>query len=467
MVPTQALELAAFPEELLEGILAHCVMATLIQHPRPSWHRPLTTSSPVRGRLAPLLVCKAFYRISAPLLYHTLHISSSGQLHRLLADALRPNPSLANNIRRVVFSGIWAEGGELLQLCSSSIRLLDITLDSTQLAPRVSGHVRDLDAEDFVEGLHELSSLTHIVIRKPTNVYITQPKPRYVLSAVANAMRHWNDLEFADLAFRLSDDSGVFVHNAVLPQTPRVSQQPHGPITALTQSLSTRPKLHTFSTLLPSLWNETILRVSVNPSLERIILGDGNLSGSREGMLSRGNAWSGKDFYAGPVSASLPTGPYFESSTQGILGTGLFLSQARKHPRLSELIRAGTSIVRTRAQTLDTLPMSSPIPPHGRPLSSSSSPSSSPLDIACHPISHQRSQSVVPTNESFPTAPSSGGSSHHRYRSQDHHANRSFQSSGGRTYQNSSYPQPTSSSSGPAGPSSYTRSAFAASRPLS
>lgn len=115
----------------------------------------------------------------------------------------------------------------------------------------------------------------------------------------------------------------------------------YGPITAMTHSLSTRPKLHTFSTLLPSVWNESILRVSTNPALERIILGDG------QSVYSRGNTWSGTDFYAAPVSASIPVGPYFDSGNHGqgsILGTGLFLMQARKHARLSELIRAGTYV---------------------------------------------------------------------------------------------------------------------------
>lgn len=109
----------------------------------------------------------------------------------------------------------------------------------------------------------------------------------------------------------------------------------HAPITALTLALSTRPKLHTFSTLLPSIWNEAILRVSNNPALERIILG----GGSQEQTHGRGVTWSSKDFYAAPVGATMPAAPAFEGS---IAGTGLFLMQARKHTRLSELIRAGT-----------------------------------------------------------------------------------------------------------------------------
>jgi hypothetical protein len=42
-----------------------------------------------------------------------------------------------------------------------------------------------------------------------------------------------------------------------------------------------------------------------------------------------------------------------------IVGTGLFLMEARKWPRLSELIRAGTNIIRTRAHTMGTVGTSS------------------------------------------------------------------------------------------------------------
>ena len=74
--------------------------------------------------------------------------------------------------------------------------MLDITLDMTQLTPGVNNRdVRDLDAEDFCEGFKFIShSLTHIALRKPNNVYLTQPKPKYVLGEIAKAMRHWDNL---------------------------------------------------------------------------------------------------------------------------------------------------------------------------------------------------------------------------------------------------------------------------------
>lgn len=188
----------AFPEELLERILALSVVAPLVPTTRPQWHqRPTSESTPIRGRLASLLVCKKFFRISTPLFYHTIHITSPAQLHKLLSSAIRPNLYLATYIRRLLFAGVWAEGGELISMCSSNIKMLDITLDMTQMAPGVSvnGDVRDLDAEDFCNGLkHVTYSLTHLVIRKPNSVYLTQTKPKFVLGEIAKAIRNWDNL---------------------------------------------------------------------------------------------------------------------------------------------------------------------------------------------------------------------------------------------------------------------------------
>jgi hypothetical protein len=186
----------SFPEELLERILALCVVAPLVQTTRPHWHQRLDSGT-IRGRLAPLLVCKKFFRISTPLFYHTIHITSPAQLHSLLSSALRRNPYLATYVRRLLFAGVWAEGGELIAMCNSNIKMLDITLDMTQLAPGVNtnSYVRDFDAEDFCEGIKYIThSLTHIALRKPNNVYLTQPKPKYVLGEIAKAMRNWDNL---------------------------------------------------------------------------------------------------------------------------------------------------------------------------------------------------------------------------------------------------------------------------------
>lgn len=187
----------SFPEELLERILALSVIAPLVQTTRPKWHQRPDRGTAIRGRLAPLLVCKKFFRISIPLFYHTIHVTSPAQLHSLLSSALRRNHYLATYVRRLLFAGVWAEGGELIAMCSRNIKMLDITLDMTQLAPGVNANrdVRDLDAEDFCEGIKYIThSLTHLALRKPNNVYLTQPKPKYVLGVIAKAMRDWDNL---------------------------------------------------------------------------------------------------------------------------------------------------------------------------------------------------------------------------------------------------------------------------------
>ena len=431
-------ELAAFPEELLERILSLCVIAPLIQTERPQWHQRSNSGTlVVRGRLAPLLVCRKFFRICTPLFYHTIHITSPAQLHRLLTSALRPNLYLAAYVRRLLFAGIWAEGGELLSMCNGNVKMLDITLDVTQLAPRVNPNrdVRDLDAEEFCVGLKDITkSLTHLVLRKSNNIYLTQPKPKYVLGEIAKAMRAWDNLvchpisllsfisysllihrpiwqELADIAFRLSDDSGLgpLAANLHLPINPPRVNLPEGPITSLTHALITRPKLRTFCTLLPSLWNETILRVSSNPNLECIVLGDGAYR-PREHTHARTTSLTGKNFDGGVAYDG------------GIVGTGLFLMQAKNHARLSDLIRAGTyvshsisyslysllfsmysqssrSIMRTRAHTMGNTcsPPSSPSTPHSR----------SP---ALPHVNYVRSQSAILTSSGSPS-PSSNASS--------------------------------------------------------
>jgi hypothetical protein len=91
------------------------------------------------------------------------------------------------------------------------------------------------------------------------------------------------------------------------------------PVRSLALALSTAPNLHTVQTQLPSVWSTILLTISHNPRLERLILGEMGDCG------------------------------------EGILGTGLFLMEARKWGRLAEVIKCGTPLVRTRAYTLGTL----------------------------------------------------------------------------------------------------------------
>jgi hypothetical protein len=172
--------LSACPEELIESILHHALAA-------PS--RPPTWHSPSRSRLAVLQVSTSFYRIAMPLFYHSISIHSAAQLQRLLAQALRPNPRLASFIHHIILPAIWPDAGELLSRSSINLRFLDITLDSL-----LNTQAHDPDTEQFCQSLHQLHALTHIVVRKPNNVYLTRPKLQNVLSEMSKAMHAWPDL---------------------------------------------------------------------------------------------------------------------------------------------------------------------------------------------------------------------------------------------------------------------------------
>ncbi|PPQ69646.1 hypothetical protein CVT24_001219 [Panaeolus cyanescens] len=377
------LQLANFPEEILEQILAPCVIAPLALTSRPTWHKSSTKGSGLatRSRLAPLLVSKSFHRISTPLFLETLHIISPTQLHRLLSTLLSSTPCLAHHIRHLIFAGVWAEGGELLRLCGHALKYLHITLDITPgfgTHPALPLHAtfRDLDAEEFCDGLQYLSGLLHLVITKPNNVYLTHFKPKYVLAEISRSLVGWTNLESANIGFRLSDDTAItHTDSSTATASHDPAFDPHlFPIRALSHSLSIHPRLKSLYTVLPSVWSETILRISNNPSLQRIVLSDTchvfsshpnpypnpnpnsnvsslyrlhNYTANAPLLHQHDQRWSTKDLYASPVGACIQpinntAGPSLYEPATGILWTGLFFSQARKHPRLSELIRAGT-----------------------------------------------------------------------------------------------------------------------------
>lgn len=78
---------------------------------------------------------------------------------------------------------------------------------------------------------------------------------------------------------------------------------------SLVTALATSPKLRVVRTQLPVVWNPALLAISHNPSLEKVEL------------------WNA-----------------FQSQGDAIVGTGLFLTEARRNKRLVDLIRAGTLV---------------------------------------------------------------------------------------------------------------------------
>ncbi|KIJ62280.1 hypothetical protein HYDPIDRAFT_114775 [Hydnomerulius pinastri MD-312] len=336
--------LASFPEELLVRILSLCVTPPPVLPLRPIWDsiippptpvtfQPTLHNLPPRNRLAPLLVSHQFLRIASPLFYHTLHIQSATQAARVLGT-LRQHPSLANAVRKLVFGGIWPDCAPLLMLCER-VDDVDISLDSgpdTGASPRPlsrpagSGtnatsannraNMGDSDTEVFCDAL-EQREIVHLTIRKDPSTYLTHPRPQYMLERLAKSVQKWTYLESVHLALRVSSSPNT------LP---------------LAQALSTAPRLHSVRAQLPAVWNNILLVVSSNPSLEKVML----YSESMFGIHYKSTLGP-----AGIKGSSNST----DDNENAILGTGLYMMEAKKHARLSELIKAGTSIIRTRAHT--------------------------------------------------------------------------------------------------------------------
>ncbi|KAF9269810.1 hypothetical protein L218DRAFT_993798 [Marasmius fiardii PR-910] len=173
----------------------------------------------------------------------------------------------------------------------------------------------DIEILDEDVDIHLPPQLTELTIRKsPTTAYLSSDNIRRFIHRLAEQLP--STLSTVNVGFKLSDP---------MPD-------PTSPITHLANALASLPNLHTFITLLPSVWSDVLLVVSGNPSLRRITLG------------------------------------------QGIIPTGLFMNTAVKHSKLMELIRAGTPIIRHRAQTL----------PQGGfpPFSSSPATSRTPISIS-------------------------------------------------------------------------------------
>ena len=187
--------LDTLPEEILESVFANVI------------------NSPHLGKTL-RLVSRKFHRISTPLYFSTIHLRSQAQLDGLLDLALKHNPNLASHIRKIVIEGVWTGAGVLFKLCHQfgSLKVLDMTIDlpppSDELVKswlsnfgmgpadniRVNITGASSDGEDFCKHLHELTSVTHLTVRKSSHLHLTQTKARLVLSQLAMAINAWENI---------------------------------------------------------------------------------------------------------------------------------------------------------------------------------------------------------------------------------------------------------------------------------
>ena len=177
-----------FPEELLERILSDVIVASSTGD-RPAWLR--SPSYRPDFRLAPLLVTKQFSRIAIPLFYHTIQLHTSTTA-RLLHRTLIANPALASRIRHLSVTGISADAASVLRLCGPSITRLDITLATEEEEYDEYNNKSPGEIEkEFADALKGLTGVQHLTLRKQSFMYLSLPRPRYIITAVANAIPAW------------------------------------------------------------------------------------------------------------------------------------------------------------------------------------------------------------------------------------------------------------------------------------
>ncbi|KAJ7097713.1 hypothetical protein C8R44DRAFT_889233 [Mycena epipterygia] len=309
--------LAAFPEELLERILAAVVVAPPTPHPRAPWHtRPAAEDAqrPTRGSV--LLVSRAFHRIALPLFYHTVVLHSPSQARALLAT-LSADPLLARAVRSLILPAPSTECAAVLALVAPQLHLLDVTLPSeTEAGTALAAALQSLPLEQ------QESNLRTLAVRKAPSTYLSQPAPRAVLTALASVV--------------LASPFLVRRNNHILP--PLVRPCPRAPRQRPVHRTSIAHPAH----VPPRSWAPPLLAISANPTLRRI-------------CLERPAQGTSCPMFASPVKPQRHASFSDECTpTRPLLSTGLFLAAARRHTRLAELVRAGTVVMgwRGRASTV-------------------------------------------------------------------------------------------------------------------
>ncbi|KAJ7725118.1 hypothetical protein B0H14DRAFT_2544397 [Mycena olivaceomarginata] len=227
--------LASLPEELLERILAHTVIAPPAPHPRAPWHQGNASTKDTRSRMAPLLVCRAFHRIALPFFYHTLVLHSPRQSAALLA-ALRAQPDLARGVRVLILPSPSASDAVVFSMLPKLL-VLDVTLPNSAE-----------DTDDLTRAVRDLRTLQELSVRKAAGTYLSQPAPRAMLDALSSAVLASPQLTSTALSFPLSGDPAL---------------------ATLTAALAAAPALHTLRTPLPAMWAHAYAEVAANPALAR------------------------------------------------------------------------------------------------------------------------------------------------------------------------------------------------------
>ncbi|KAJ7581582.1 hypothetical protein C8J56DRAFT_248470 [Mycena floridula] len=369
------MSLESFPEELLDRILLHVVLAPAA--PRPRLAKADGPSGQPTGNVALLLTSQTWLRIALPHIYHTIYLKTANQVG-LLARTLESAGGEEKGalVRSLTLSSL--SPVQLPNLISRCCELdsLDICLDSTTFSksntlPRCGTFappVPNPSNEEILCALSSIRTIRHLTVRKDANVYLTLPKVGQFFVGLAEVVKSWDRLAEVYMAFRLSDDSvnlASIVPNAPLPPTSPSTAK--SPLTTLTSALALSPRLESLVTHLPTIWNPVLVGLveggdfqaeepgvdkwesddvdeavaaRTRCSLKRIVLLPGvGEPKPRLGIRNATISGQGLGLSARPVqpSAALPA----KIPEPPLPNSHYLATAAQKHPRLMNLIRAG------------------------------------------------------------------------------------------------------------------------------
>ncbi|KAK7016925.1 hypothetical protein R3P38DRAFT_3562514 [Favolaschia claudopus] len=316
-----AATLPSFPEELLERILAHAVIAPAAPHPRASWHSPSPPPPLQPNNLKQLNPHAGAPPPSSSLPHSTASPSPSSTTPSSCTRPVNPRASS----RRCARDRFWCTAVRVLVLASPS-----------------AGDAGVLGVLMLSGGKQGWGAGCYVAVERKR-----RPRPVPCLMLWRTRLLTAPNSTPTTLTFPLSTDP------ALLP---------------LANALSTAPALTTLRTPLPALPNAApaYALVAENESLQRVCLGDDidvpplALPAPAPALVEEECA-NAKELLPVPsrsprratcssgsvVPSSSPSSP---RAARPILPTSLFLSAARPHDRLCELIRAGTHVAVVRAR---------------------------------------------------------------------------------------------------------------------
>jgi len=230
--------LLGLPEEILFVVLESAILPL---DPRLSLPEPHS-----------LLTCRTIHRIGLPILYQSILLRSNSQALRVESTILS-QPRLVYHIRHLYSSALisWLPVFRAIGDAKGSLQTFDfvfhVSLGGSQFL--ISG---EKDGENVWSSL-SVVPVRRLVVRQGGG--FLPDRALLAARALAHAIEGWTSLEVVIIEPRL-----LFSHMS------------HGQPSPLALALSRSPLLRVLRTPMPPLWNSSLLIVSENPSLVRIVL---------------------------------------------------------------------------------------------------------------------------------------------------------------------------------------------------